>query len=53
MYIRPNQFLEFQDCYYPFQFGFCLNFSTNNALMSIVANVQTQLHNGHFVLAFL
>ena len=36
MYIRLNVYLEFQNCHYPFQFGFRLNFLTNNALISIV-----------------
>ena len=36
MYVRLNLYLEFQNCHYPFQFGFRLNFLTNNALISIV-----------------
>ena len=39
---------EEYNCYYPFQFGFRLNYSTNSALMSIVENMQTQLDNGEF-----
>ena len=45
---RLNFFLEQFNCYYPFQFGFGLNYSTNSALMSFVENVQTQLCNGEF-----
>ena len=43
-----NFFLEQYNCYYPFQFGFRLNYSTNSALMSIVENIQTQVSNGEF-----
>ena len=46
MHQRLNFFLEQYNCYYPFQFGFRLNYSTNSALMSIVENIQTQLNNG-------
>ena len=47
---RLNFFIGQHNCYYPFQFGrvFKLNYSTNNALMSIVANIQTLLDNGDF-----
>ena len=45
---RLNLFLETCNCYYPFQFGFRLNFSTNNVLMSIVENIQTQLDEGKY-----
>ena len=48
MHQRFNFFLEQCNCYYPFQFGFRLNYSTNSALMSIVENIQTQLDNGEF-----
>ena len=48
MHQRLNQFLELHNCFYAFQFGFRLNYSTNNALMSIVENIQTQLDNGKF-----
>ena len=40
--LRLDLFLEAPNCYYPFQFGFRLNFSTNNILISIVENNQTQ-----------
>ena len=48
MHKRLNFFLEQYNCYYPFQFGFRLNYSTNSTLMSIVENIQTQLDNGEF-----
>ena len=40
--ITTDQFpysLTTHNCYYPFQFGFRLNFSTTNALMFIVENI--------------
>ena len=40
---RLYNFLETQNCFYPAQFGFRLNVSTDNALMSITENIQTQL----------
>ena len=48
MHQRLNQFPELHNCFYAFQFGFRLNYSTNNALMSIVENMQTELDNGKF-----
>ena len=45
---RLNLFLEQHRCFYTFQFGFRLNFSTNNALMSIVENIQASLDDGNF-----
>ena len=48
IHLRLNLFLETRNCYYPFQFGFRLNFSTNNALMSIAENIQTQLDDGKY-----
>ena len=48
MHLTHNLFLETRNCYYPFQFGFRLNFSTSNALMSIVENIQTQLDDGKY-----
>ena len=48
MHQRLIFFLEQCNCYYRFQFGFRLNYSTNSALMSIVENIQTQLDNGEF-----
>ena len=37
MHQRLNQFLEENECFYPHQFGFRLNLSINNLLMSKVA----------------
>ena len=48
IHLRLNLFLETRNCYYPFQIGFRLNFSTNNALMSIGENIQTQLGDGKY-----
>ena len=48
MHQRLNQFLEDNECFYPHQFGFRLNISTNNALMSITENVQTRLDDNEF-----
>ena len=48
MHQRLNFFLEQYSCYYPFQFGFRLNDSTNSALMSVVENIQIQLNNSEF-----
>ena len=39
---RLNLFLEQNNCIYPFQFGFQLNYSTNNALVAIVESIQKQ-----------
>ena len=47
IHLRLNLFLENRNCYYPFQFGFRLNVSTNNAL-SIVENIQTQLDDDKY-----
>ena len=41
-------FLEARNCFYPAQFGFRLNVSTNNALMSITENIQKQLDEGKY-----
>ena len=40
---RLNHFLEQRKVFYAFQFGFRLNISTNNALMSMTENTQTHL----------
>lgn len=45
MHIIFNQFLESRNCFYPLQFGFHLRFLKNNALMSIVKNIQALLGN--------
>ena len=43
MHKKLNKFLEQETCFHSPQFGFCLNWSTNNALMSIIENIQTQI----------
>ena len=48
MHKRLHSFLETQNCFYPSQFGFRLNMSTNNALMSITENIQAQLDKGKY-----
>ena len=48
MYQRLNNFLEETNCFYNLQFGFRLNLSTNNTLLSIIENIQTDLDNGDF-----
>ena len=42
MYQRLNQFLEKNECFYPHQFGFRLNISRNNALISIIEKYSNQ-----------
>ena len=53
MYQRLNNFLEETNCFYNLQFGFRLNLSTNNALLSIIENIQTDLDNGDFAAGVL
>ena len=48
MHQRLNKFLEENNCFYNLQFGLHLNLSTNNALLSIIENIQTDLDNGDF-----
>ena len=48
MHKRLNKFLKQERCIYNLQFGFCVNQSTNNALMSIIENIQT-LDDGKYV----
>ena len=48
IHCRLNPFLEQNNCLYPFQFGFRLNYSTNNALMTIVESIQKQLDAGNY-----
>ena len=43
MHQRLTPFLEEQNCFYPPQFSFHLNYSTNNALMSITERIQQQV----------
>ena len=45
MHKRLRELLELKTCFCCLQFGFHLNFSTNNGLMSIIGNIQTQLGN--------
>ena len=48
MHKRVYSFLEQQNCFYNAQFGFQLSLSTNNALMSITENIQSQLDQNKF-----
>ena len=48
MHKRLYSFLGTQNCFYPAQFGFRLNVSTKNALMSIIENIQTQQDEGKY-----
>ena len=48
MHKHLYSFLETQNCFYPAQFGFPLNVSTNNALMPIIENIETQLEEGEY-----
>ena len=48
MHKRLYGFLETQNCFNPAQFGFRVNVSTNNALVSITKNIQTQLDEGKY-----
>ena len=48
MHKRLHSFLETQNRFYPAQFGFRLNVSTDNALTSITENIQTQLGKGKY-----
>ena len=48
MHKRLNIFLEKKQIYYNFQFGFRSNFSTNNALLSVVEGIQSHLDKNKF-----
>ena len=48
MHKRLYSLLETQNCFYLAQFGFRLNVSINNALMSITENIQIQLDEGKY-----
>ena len=48
MHQRLNKFFEETNCFYNLQSGFRLNLSTNNAVLSIIENIQTDLDNGDF-----
>ena len=43
-----SKILEQQNRFYNAQFGFCISLSTNNALMSITENIQSQLDQNKF-----
>ena len=47
---RLNNFLEQRKVFYALQFGFRLNISTSNALMSITENIQTNLDKNELTL---
>ena len=46
--ILQRLFLGENNCFYNLQFGFCLNFSTNNTLLGIIESTQTDLDNCDF-----
>ena len=48
MHKRVYNFLEQQNCFHIAQFDFCISFSTNNALMSVTENIQSQLDQKKF-----
>ena len=48
MYKQVYSFLEQQNCFYNAQFGFRLSLSTNNALILITENIQSQLDQNKF-----
>ena len=48
MHKRVCNFLEQQNCFHIAQFDFCISFSTNNALMSVTENIQSQLDQKKF-----
>ena len=48
-----NRVLEETNCFYNLQFGFHLNLSTNNALLFVIENIQTDLDNGNFAAGVL
>ena len=48
MHQRLNKFLEETNCFYNLHFGFRLNLSTDNAVLSINENIQTDLYSGDF-----
>ena len=48
MYNRIIQFLEDNKIIYYKQFGFCKNFSTAHAIITLIENVQSALDNNKF-----
>ena len=49
MHKRLNEFLEEETCFYSLQFAFRLNCFTNNALLSIIENIQTQSDDNKYI----
>ena len=45
---RLNFFLKQHNHLYSYQFGFCIDYSTNNALMTIVERIQKQFDAGNY-----
>ena len=45
---RLNFFLEQHNLLYTYQFGFCIAYSINNALMTIVERIKKQLDAGNY-----
>ena len=43
-----SRFLEQHNHLYPYQFGFQVDYSTNNALMTIVERIKKQLDAGNY-----
>ena len=48
MHKQVYSFAEQQNCFYNAQFGFHLSLSTNNTLMLIPENIQSQLDQNKF-----
>ena len=46
---RLNFFLEQHNHLYPYQFGFHIDYSTNNALIRIAERIQKQLDTGNYI----
>ena len=53
MHKKFHIFLEQQRLFYNLHFGFHVNCTTNNALMSIIENVQTHLDDSKYVGIFV
>ena len=48
MHKRLYSFLKQKSCFYNAQFGFCLSLSTNDVLMLITKNIQSQQDQNKF-----
>ena len=48
MHQKLNKFLEENNCFYNFQFGYLVNLSANTACLGLIENIQTDLNNGDF-----